>query len=211
MSEHAKPPIRILVVDDHLILRMGLVTLLTNSGETTVVGEAEDGQSAVNAALRLKPDVVIMDIMMPGLTGTEATERIKKAAPDIKILILTSFGTSNIISKALSNGADGVLLKNAPQNELLAAIKSVANGERTISEDVQEILRSDPPIQDLSPRQKEILDLIVRGFSNADIANRFGISVTVVKEHLTALYRKMSAANRAEAIAIAVRKHLLKI
>ena len=203
--------LRILIADDHLILRMGLVTLLENAGDMEVVGEADDGESAVREALRLRPDVVIMDLVMPGLDGTAATERIKAKAPDVKILILTTFGTSDIISKALSNGADGALLKNSPQQELLSAIRAVADGSRVISKDVQEILAADPPAQALSPRQKEILDLIVRGFSNADIAKRFGISVTVVKEHLVALYHKIDASNRTEAVAIALRKHLLKI
>ena len=115
-----------------------------------------------------------MDLLMPGLDGMAATERIKAKAPDVKILILKTYGTSDFISKALSNGADGALMKNSPQ-------------------------------------QKEILDLIVRGFPNADIAKRFGISVTVVKEHLVALYHKIDASNRTEAVAIALRKHLLKI
>ena len=207
----AEKKLRILIADDHLILRMGLVTLLENAGDMEVVGEAEDGESAVCEALRLKPDVVIMDLVMPGLDGSAATERIKAKSPDIKVLILTTFGTSDIISKALSNGADGALLKNSPQQELLSAIRAVAGCSRIISKDVQEILAADPPAQALSPRQKEILDLIVRGFSNADIARRFGISVTVVKEHLAALYHKIDAANRAEAVAIALRKHLLKI
>ena len=203
--------IRILIADDHLILRMGLVTLLENAGDMEVVGEAEDGEGAVREALRLRPDVVIMDLVMPGLDGTAATERIKAKAPDVRVLVLTTFGTSDIISKALSNGADGALLKNSPQKELLSAIRAVAGGSRIISKDVQEILATDPPAQALSPRQKEILDLIVRGFSNADIAKRFGISVTVVKEHLVALYHKIDASNRTEAVAIALRKHLLKI
>ena len=207
----AEKKLRILIADDHLILRMGLVTLLENAGDMEVVGEADDGESAVREALRLKPDVVIMDLVMPGLDGRAATERIKAKSPDVKILILTTFGTSDIISKALSNGADGALLKNSPQQELLAAIRAVANGTHVISKDVREIMDADPPAQALSPRQKEILDLIVRGFSNADIANRFGISITVVKEHLVALYHKIDASNRTEAVAIALRKHLLKI
>ena len=207
----SKQKLRILIADDHLILRMGLVTLLENAGDMEVVGEAEDGEEAVREALRLRPDVVIMDLVMPGLDGTAATERIKAKEPEIKILILTTFGTSDIISKALGNGADGALLKNSPQQELLAAIRTVADGTRVISKDVQEIIDADPPAQALSPRQKEILDLIVRGFSNADIASHFGISVTVVKEHLVALYHKIDASNRTEAVAIALRKHLLKI
>ena len=207
----SKQKLRILIADDHLILRMGLVTLLENAGDMEVVGEAEDGEEAVREALRLRPDVVIMDLVMPGLDGTAATERIKAKEPEIKILILTTFGTSDIISKALGNGADGALLKNSPQHELLAAIRTIADGTRVISKDVQEIIDADPPAQALSPRQKEILDLIVRGFSNADIASHFGISVTVVKEHLVALYHKIDASNRTEAVAIALRKHLLKI
>ena len=204
-------PIRVLIVDDHAILRMGLASLLASKCEIEVVGDASDGPSGIRKALKLKPDVVIMDLMMPGMDGIEATKELLAKAPESKILILTTFGTSNGINNALEAGAMGAVMKNCDFSELADAIHAVASGRRYVAADVERILVADPPVAALSPRQTEILQSIVRGLSNPDIAKQLGISVDMVKEHVESLFQKIGAANRTEAVAIAFRKHLLKM
>ena len=204
-------PIRVLIVDDHAILRMGLASLLASKSEIEVVGDASDGPSGIRKALKLKPDVVIMDLMMPGMDGIEATTELLAKVPESKILILTTFGTSNGINNALEAGAMGAVMKNCDFSELADAIRAVASGKRYVAADVERILVADPPVAALSPRQMEILQSIVRGLSNPDIAKQLGISVDVVKEHVESLFQKIGAANRTEAVAIAFRKHLLKM
>ena len=211
MKETSDNSIRVLIADDHLVVRIGLVTLLENSPGITVVGEAEDGDEAVRKALKFKPDVVIMDLMMPGKDGTAAAAEIKAAVPEVKILVLTTFATSDIIAKALAAGASGAILKSAPKAKLIEAIQAVANGKQAIAEDIKDILAEDPPVPELTARQTDILKSITLGLTNRDIALQLGICPTVVKEHLYAIFNKLGAANRAEAVAIALRKHLLKI
>ena len=203
--------LRILIVDDHAILRMGLASLLNSKGEIEVVGDAANGSSGIKKAQKLKPDVVIMDLMMPGMDGCETTRRLIAQDPDAKVLILTTFGTSDVINRALEAGAKGAIMKNCDFEELLTAIRTVADGKDYVSAEIKRILSKDPPVAALSPRQKEILASIVRGLSNPDIAKQLGISLDMVKEHVETLFQKIGAANRAEAVAIALRKHLLKV
>ena len=201
---------RVLIADDHVFLRMGLATLFENEPGFVVAGEADDGEHTVKETLRLKPDVVIMDLSMPAKDGIEATREIMSAAPETKILVLTTFATSDSISSVLAAGARGVVLKNIPRDQLLLAIHRIIAGEQVLSEDVKMVLAEDPPVEALSPRQSEILNMLARGMSNREMAAILGISVTVVKEHITALYGKLGAANRSEAITIAMRKQLIK-
>ena len=201
---------RVLIADDHVFLRMGLATLFENEPGFVVAGEADDGEHTVKETLRLKPDVVIMDLSMPAKDGIEATREIMSAAPETKILVLTTFATSDSISSVLAAGARGVALKNIPRDQLLLAIHRIIAGEQVLSEDVKMVLAEDPPVEALSPRQSEILNMLARGMSNREMAAILGISVTVVKEHITALYGKLGAANRSEAITIAMRKQLIK-
>lgn len=203
--------ISVLIIDDHAILRMGLASLLNAKGGIEVIGDAANGQTGIQKAIKLKPDVVIMDLMMPGMDGTETTSRLIAKAPDAKILILTTFGTSDGITHALNAGAKGAIMKNCDFGELVTAIRTVARGERYISPEIERIISNDPPVAPLSPRQTEILQSIIRGLSNPDIAKQLGISLDMVKEHTEALFQKLGVANRPEAVAIALRKHLLKI
>ena len=200
-----------LIIDDHAILRMGLASLLNAKGGIEVIGDAANGQTGIQRAIKLKPDVVIMDLMMPGMDGTETTSRLIAKAPDAKILILTTFGTSDGITHALNAGAKGAIMKNCDFGELVTAIRTVARGERYISPEIERIISNDPPVAPLSPRQTEILQSIIRGLSNPDIAKQLGISLDMVKEHTEALFQKLGVANRPEAVAIALKKHLLKI
>ena len=202
--------IRVLIADDHAIVRTGLATLLEAKGGIEVVGEAETGDEAVRRTLRLRPDLVVMDLMMPETDGIEATRQIKAAAPETKVLILTTSTVSDDLSRALAAGADGVVIKSAATAELVTAIRAVAAGQTAVSDEVRELLSDDPPVPELTPRQRDILHSLVRGLTNRDIALELGISTDVVKQHVMALLDKIGAANRTEAVAIALRKNLLK-
>ena len=204
-------PITVLIVDDHAILRMGLASLLANKKGIEVVGDAASGAAALPKVRKLKPDVVVMDLMMPGMDGAEATRRILETEPETKVLILTTYGTANALAHALDAGARGAVLKNEDFTDLVDSIRTVAAGGRAVSPEIEQMLETDPPLPELAPRQREILQHITRGLSNADIATQLGISVPTVKEHIRALLDKIGASNRSEAIAIAMRKYLLKI
>lgn len=206
-----KPPIRILVADDHAITRFGIISLLETEVDFTVVGQAEDGEAAIAEAKRTHPDVIIMDLMMPGMDGTEATRRIISNQSDAKILILTTFGTADGIAHALQAGARGAVLKSTDFSDLVDAIRTVAHGKEYISADIKEIIAAEPPIPPLSARQSEILESIIKGLTNKEIAYNLGISLPVVKEHVSGLFAKIGATNRSEAAAIALRRHLLKV
>ncbi len=202
-------PTRVLIVDDHAILRMGLASLLSSKKYIEVVGDAANGPEGIRRAIELKPDVVVMDLMMPGMGGAEATARLLEKAPDAKVLIITTFDTSDGIDRALKAGARGAIMKNCDFEELVDALRTVASGGSYIAPDVKRLFSNDPPAITLSPRQREMLQSIARGLSNPDIAKQFGISIYVVKEHIAALFAKIGAANRSEAVAIAMRKNLL--
>ena len=203
--------IRILVADDHAIVRVGLVTLLGRVPDFEIVGEAGNGAVAVSKALKLVPDVVVLDLVMPKMDGVETTAALHEKLPDTKVLILTSFGTSEDLARALNAGAVGAILKNAANSDLVAAIRRVATGKRTVSPEIENMLANDPPVPELSPRQRDILESITRGLTNNQIALQFGISPESVKTHIAKLFEKIGAASRSEAVSIALRKHLLKI
>ena len=201
----------ILLADDHAILRRGLMDLIRYEDDLEVVGEAADGEAAVRQARKLRPDIVIMDLVMPVLDGVSATSQIRAQLPNTRILILTSFGTSSDISRAIAAGASGVILKDDSTDNQLAAIRSVAQGERAFSPSIVTRETNDAPRPELTERQHQILLSVTRGLTNRDIASQFGISQDAVKHHLYAICNKLGAANRTEAVAIALRKHLLKI
>ena len=203
--------IRVLIADDHTIVRAGLAALLGTEDDLEIVGQAKNGDEAVREAVRLVPDVVIMDLMMPKKDGVEATAEITEKVPAAKVILLTTFGTSNGIAQALRNGARGAMLKNADNAQLAQAIRKVAGGGDYVSPEIRQQLAVNPPIPDLTPRQEEILASMIRGLTDRDIARQLGIRQDGVNEHVSAILRKIGAANRTEAVAIALRKHLLKI
>ena len=203
--------IKILIADDHMIVRIGLAALFSHEKDMQVLGEAEDGLQAVEMAQKLRPDVIVMDLMMPGLDGVGATRKIKDLLPDTRILILTSYSTSDGIAHALDADADGAVLKTADDAIILTAIRTVSSGERFVSPEIQNLLAVDPPVKELSPRQKDVLDSMIRGLTNKNIAEQLGIGEGRVEAHISAIFSKINAANRAEAVAIAIRKQLLKI
>ena len=203
--------IRVLIADDHAIVRMGLAALIGAESDIEVVGEAKNGIEAVRESLRLSPDVVVMDIMMPKKDGVSATQEIHDKLPTAKVLILTSVSASDSITRAIAAGASGAILKNAENQSVIDAIREIVAGRQVIAKEVRRLIRKDPPAPELSPRQQEILTSLTRGLTNDDIAKQLGISVPSVKTHLVALFAKLGVANRSEAVAIALRKHLLKI
>ena len=205
-----KGKIRVLIADDHAMVRMGLASLLGTETDIEVVGEADDGEVAVRKALALKPDVVVMDLMMPKKDGSTATAEIRKLLPDTKILLLTSFGTADGVAHALAAGATGALMKNADFSELVASIRILAAEGRAVSPEIEHFIEEDPPVQKLTQRQMDILASVVRGLTNDDIAREFGLSKAGVKFHLLTIFRKLNVANRTEAVGLASRKHLFQ-
>lgn len=201
---------RILIADDHSLVRMGLVSLIGYQRDMEVVGEAEDGESAVEQALQLRPDMIIMDIMMPRLDGASATQRVLEDLPSTKIFILTSFGSSAYLLKAVIAGATGAFLKDSPNNQLLDAIRKVAQGETIIQEAIRLQMTEAPSLLSLSQRQLEILHSASCGFSTEDIAKQLGMTPDGVKKHFASICAKLGASTRSEAIAIALRRQLLK-
>ncbi len=202
--------IKVLIADDHEIMRVGLATMLETDAAIKVVAEAADGAEAVRKTLQLHPDVVVMDLMMPEMDGSEATTKIKAAMPDTKILLLTTFGTSDGIAHALDAGAEGALLKSAASIDILKAVKRIAEGDHVVSDEVRELIVKAPPVPELTERQRQILKSITEGLTNYAIATRLGISEDGVKRHVNAIFLKLGVESRAEAVAIALRKHLLK-
>jgi|P827metagenome_2_1110787.scaffolds.fasta_scaffold01066_16 DNA-binding NarL/FixJ family response regulator len=202
--------VKVLIVDDHAVLRMGLASLLGAQPDITVVGDAAGGEAAIAKAVKLSPDAIVMDLAMPGMDGAETTRELLKKRPESKVLVLTTFGTSDGIARALEAGAIGAIMKSAPFDEIVAAIRETAEGVRHVSAEIERILADDPPVPQLSQRQSQILESLVRGLTNGDISRQLGISVDMVKEHMIALFAKIGAANRTEAVAIALRKRLVK-
>ncbi len=206
-----KDRISVLIADDHAVVRIGLSALLGTETDISVIGVAKDGEEAVAEALRLKPDVIIMDLMMPKKTGVEATAEILTALPETKIIVLTTFSASDAIARALELGAAGAVMKTAEDAELVSIIRTVASGGRVISDEIKKLLAEDPPAEKLTPRQMDILESVTRGLTNADIAKQLGLREQSVKEHISSIFAKIGAANRSEAVAITLRKQLLKI
>ena len=203
--------ITVLIADDHAIMRMGLIALFESDNQIEVVGEAKNGEIAIKQALKLKPDIVVMDLLMPVVDGITATKAICDKLPNTKVLVLTTSTVSDDLNRALANGASGVVIKSENYDTFLQAIKDVHAGKRYIPADVAELIAQDPPAKALTERQLAILTSTARGLSNDEIARQFDISKAMVKKYLKVAYQKLDAANRSEAIAIAQRKHLLKI
>jgi len=202
--------IRILVADDHALLRRGLANLLKYQKDFIIVGEAGNGEEAVRKAAEFQPDVVIMDLSMPVMDGVEATRLIHENHPDSHILILTTFGTSVDVARAVRAGASGAIVKDSDDEDLIAAIRAAATGKTYFSPEIESMVEEPLP-PELTDRQREILEWIVRGLASDGIASKLGISSDAVNQHINAIRTKLGAANRTEAVAIALRKHLLKL
>lgn len=199
----------ILLADDHALLRMGLSSLIGYQTDMTVVGEAEDGLKAVQLAKQLRPDVVIMDLAMPVMSGAEATKQILAESPSTKVFILTSFPESVDLARAISAGARGAAIKDTPNNRLLETLRMIIDGQTVVPSDIINHLEELKPFISLSDRQRQILQLAARGFNTDDIASMLSISVDGVKKQFTTIFQKLGVSNRSEAVALAISRHLL--
>lgn len=206
-----KSKIKVLIVDDHAVVRAGLKAILGFENDIEVVGEAANGEDAARRAAELEPDVVIMDLMMPKVGGADATAAIRASNSSVKVLVLTSYGSAADIDRALKNGATGVLMKTASDDQLIAAIRTIATGGEVIPPDIATETHTDQSYCSLTQRQLAILESVTRGLTNEDIAKMFNITASGVKQHLSAIFLKLGAASRTEAVSIAMRRHLLKI
>ena len=203
--------IKILIADDHQIVRMGLATIFAKEADLEVVGEARNGIEAVRFARELNPDIVLMDLLMPKKGGADATQEILSSNPSAKVLILTTFGESEEVKRALDAGASGALIKDTPHTKLVAAIRAIIKGKRVISPEIQQNLAEQSAAPELSERQIEILKLIADGLTTKSISDRLEIGPDGVNAHLRTIFSRLGASSRTEAVAIALRKHLLKI
>lgn len=199
----------ILIADDHELVRSGLSLVLGYQKDFTVVGAASNGEEAVAAALALRPDLIILDLMMPAKDGTQATREILAAFPSARIVILTTYTTSFEILAALDAGAYGALSKDISNADLVQSLHDVLAGRHVLSPDIQNLIAANLESSALTARQVEILEMLARGLSNHDIATALRLSENGVKFHLRGLFAKLGAATRTEAVAVALRRRLL--
>jgi DNA-binding NarL/FixJ family response regulator len=203
--------IRVIVADDHAVVRQGLAGLIDAAEDMTVVGSVADGAEAVALAREHRPDVVLMDLQMPGVDGVAATRRLLEEAPGVQVLVLTSFSDTDRIVSALDAGAVGYLLKDAEPAEILDGVRAVARGESPLHPRAARQLllaRSAAPRVELSAREKEVLRLVVDGLANKQIARRLGISERTVKAHLTSTFQRIGVTDRTQAALWAQRNGL---
>ncbi len=189
--------IRIILVDDHAVVRQGLAALIATDARLQVVGEAGSGEEAVPLCHRLQPDVVLLDMIMPKMNGVAAAAAIKSAAPHARVLLLTSYTEGDLVQPALAAGADGYLLKTASAEGVLQAVLAVAQGQQVLDQVAVEALRQ-PKVSDLSLREQEVLHLVAQGLSNAEIADRLAITVRTVKAHVSNLLQKLDLQDRTQ-------------
>jgi DNA-binding NarL/FixJ family response regulator len=214
-------PIRVVVADDHAILREGIKVLLQGQADIAVVGEAEDGHQAVQRCQELRPDVVLMDIAMPGLGGYEATLEIRRLMPTIRVLVLTQYDNKEYVLRFLRAGAAGYVIKKAVATEVLSAIRAVARGETYLHAAVagavvQDYLGGERPTEEdvydrLSEREKQVLKLVAEGATNKEIASLLDIAVKTVMAHRTNLMAKIGAHSRTDIFKFALRKGLIQV
>jgi NarL family two-component system response regulator LiaR len=206
--------IRVLIVDDHAVVRGGLAKFLMVYGDLELVGEAECGEEAVLLAQRLHPDVVLMDLKMPGMDGVAATRLLREKCPGSRVLVLTSFAEDGMVQGALQAGAIGYLLKNVTAGELAGAIRSAYAGRMTLSSEATEALvhsTTQPVVHgdELTERECEVLALLVEGMSNQEIADKLFLGIGTVKFHVRNIYSKLGVDNRVAAVTLAMQRHLV--
>ncbi len=201
--------IKVLLADDHLVVRMGIAAIISFEKDLTVVGSADNGEDAVRLAREKRPDVILMDLMMPKKNGVDATIEILAENPSAKILVLTTFGTSQDIMKVMDAGAMGAIVKTSDQSEIIAAIRTVAAGGRVMSDEIRNAMSAASSTPRLSTRQIEVLNLVAKGFPNHDVARILGISVNSVKDHLKNIYSILDVSSRTEAASLAINLNLI--
>ncbi len=206
--------IRVLLVDDHAVVRSGLAAFLLAYEDLELVGQAGNGAQAVRLCGELNPDVVLMDLMMPEMDGATATRKIRESYPHIQVIALTSFPEEDLVQKALQAGAIGYLLKNISADELAEAIRKAHAGKPTLAPEATQVLmhaasRPPAPGYDLTPREREVLALMVEGMNNTEIAERLVVSQSTVKFHVSSILSKLGVSSRTEAVALALNSKLV--
>ncbi|HEX2993437.1 MAG TPA: response regulator transcription factor [Anaerolineales bacterium] len=213
-----KEPIRVLIADDHAMVRSGLRLFLMAFEDLKMVGEAGSGQEVIEICAREHPDVILMDLIMPGMDGIRTTQEIHTRFSKTRVIGMTSFQDANLIREMLDAGAVSFLMKNVSSTELAEAIRNAAKGKATFSAEVHEILKAPAPVftpasrggdYNLSEREKQVLTCLVAGMSNAEIAQELVISLSTAKYHVSSILMKLEASNRAEAVSLALQERLI--
>ena len=211
-----KKMIRVMLVDDHAVVRSGLSTFLMTCDDMELVGEASSGEQALSLCSQTKPDVVLMDLVMPGMDGATATRKFREQCPDIQVIVLTSFKEQELVQGALQAGAIGYLLKDVNADELAKAIRAAHAGKPTLAPEAAQALiaATRMPAEkigfDLTEREKEVLALMTEGLNNSQIADKLVVSRSTAKFHVSSILSKLGASSRTEAVATALKHHLVK-
>jgi NarL family two-component system response regulator LiaR len=206
--------IRVVIVDDHVLVRSGLEVVLGMFDDIELAGQAGDGEEAVRLCRELRPDVVLMDLVMPGLSGVEATRQILASCPGTRVVALTSFTEDDLIGETLRAGAIGYLMKNVSADQLADAVRAAHAGRSTLAPEaadalVRSVSAPPPSVDSLTAREREVLKLMADGLTNADIAERLVIGVATVKTHVSSVIAKLGVSSRTEATAMAIRRGLV--
>lgn len=205
------PKIRILVADDHFVVRMGLTALVNTEPDFEVVGEAADGKQAVEGFEKHKPDLVLMDLRMPVKDGIRATAEIRAKHPNARVLMLTTFDGDTDIHRAMEAGAQGYVLKNSTGDKLIPALRAVAAGQRWIPKEVATRLASRNMFEELTPRELQVLEQMAKGLANKEIADVLNITAHTVKDHLKNILGKLHVADRTEAVTVALQRGIIHL
>ena len=214
MTNSSSRPIRVMIVDDHTMVRRGLATMLKVFDDLQLVGEAESGEAAIQLCAEVIPNVILMDLSLPGMDGAVATRAIRQEFPQVKVIALTSFKEGDRIKNALEAGAIGYLLKDVSADELAQAIRAGHAGRATLSPEAAQALvetanQSPFPGLDLTERELEVLALMVEGLNNTQIAGRLTVSSSTIKSHVSNILSKLGVASRTEAVTLALRNHII--
>jgi DNA-binding NarL/FixJ family response regulator len=206
----SKKKIRLMLVEDHMLMRMGLVSATRIEPDMVVVAEVDDGRKAVESFRKHKPDVILMDLRLPGMDGIQVIKELRCESPEVRIVVLSSYGGGDDVTSAIKSGAAGYVMKNMPLQQVLEAVRAVYHGGQYVPREIAG--RMSARMQsDISAREIEVLRLIAQGRSNKEIGSEFGITEGTVKAHVTNIFAKLGATDRAQAITIAIKRHLFQV
>jgi len=203
--------IKVFIVDDHPVVRLGLKTMFDSEESISVIGMAGSGREAIREVQRLRPDVVLMDLRMPEMEGTEAIAELRRVQPDVRILVLTNYESDDYISRAIQAGALGYLLKSTPQEEIVKAVEQVSRNQRCVPPHIAQRLFDVIGRKSLSQRELEVLALVVKGLTNKEIAQQLFISDKTARNHVASCLEKLGASDRTEAATTAIVRGLIRV